>query len=157
MKNFAITADFYRLFETVRIPFVVTDSDLNIIYANKYAQESLPFILEIGNRLEIDDFLENEDTSKLENVVSECKEQGESIGTLKEKETNRCFKVRAYYMRSGSGEIVFHFEDASQSRAIEDQYYDHLIDLYNQIENQEREIADLRAKIFPSGEFITKL
>ncbi len=157
MTNFAITSDFYRFFETVRIPFVVTDSDLNITYVNKFAQESLPLALETGKRLEIENFLQSEEPLNFENVVSECKNRGESIGTLKQKETDRYFKVKAYYMRGGSGEIVFHFEDISQSRVLEDQYYDHLIDLYNQIETQEREIANLKAKIFRSREPITKL
>ncbi|MFZ1082526.1 MAG: hypothetical protein WAO19_11450 [Candidatus Kryptoniota bacterium] len=152
MTNFAITSDFYRFFETVRIPFVVTDSDLNIVYANKFAHEALPIILDIGKRLEIENFLQSEDSMKFENVVSECKNRGESIGTLKQKETDKYFKVKAYYMRGDSDEIVFHFEDVSQSRVLEDKYYDHLIDLYNQIETQEREIANLRAKYYVRGD-----
>lgn len=157
MTNFAITSDFYRLFETVRIPLVVTSSDLDIVYANRYAHESLPLILETGKRLEIENLLQSEDSLEFENVVSECKNRGESISTLKQKETDKYFKVKAYYLRGDNCEIVFHFEDVSQSRVLEEQYYDHLTDLYNQVETQEREIAILRARVIRLNDYATKL
>jgi len=156
MTNFAITSDFYRLFETVRIPLVVTTSGLNIIYVNRSAHELLPLSLEAGKRLEIENFLQSEDTLEFEKVVNECKDRGESISTLKQRETEKYFKVKAYYLNGGGGEIVFHFEDVSQSRVLEEQYYVHLTDLYNQIETQESEISNLRARVIRLNEFVTK-
>ena len=154
--NFGITSDFYRLFETVRIPLVVTASNLEVVYANKFAHESLPLTLETGKRLEIENFLQSEDSLEFENVVMECKNRGESIGTLKQKETDKYYKVKAYYLHGDVGEIVFHFEDVSRSRVLEEQYYDHLTDLYNQIESQEREIANLRARVIRLNDFVVK-
>jgi len=156
MTNFAITSDFYRLFETIRIPLVVTASNLEIIYANKFAHQSLPISLEIGKKLEIENFLQSEDSLEFENVVIECKNRGESISTLKQKESDKYFKVKAYYLPGDGGAIVFQFEDVSQSRVLEEQYYDHLTDLYNQIESQEREIANLRARVIRLNDFATK-
>lgn len=151
MANFTITSDFYRLFETVRIPLVVTDCDLNLIYANPYARGILPWSLEIGKRLNVEDFLLPEDSSVFDAVVSECRVQGEGIGTLKQKDMDKYFKVKAYYLKGERTEIIFHFDDVSQVRVLETQFYDHLVDLYNQLESKEREIAVLKSSAVRSG------
>ena len=156
MANFTFTADFYRLFETVRIPFVVTDGDLNLVYANQYACEVLPLALDIGKRLNVEDFLQSEDSSAFDAVVDECKEQGEGIGTLKQKGIDKYFKVKAYYLKGESDEIVFHFDDISQVRVLETQFYDHLVDLYNELETKEREIATLKSSVLRSRELSHK-
>ncbi len=157
MINFTITSDFYRLFETVRIPFVVTDCDLTLIYANQFAHEVLPMKLESGKRLNVEDFLQSEDSTAFDTVVNECKEQGEGIGTLKQKNIDKYFKVKAYYLKGVNSEIIFHFDDVSQARVLETQFYDHLVDLYNQLETKEREIATLKSSVLHSKELSHKL
>ena len=157
MANFTITSDFYRLFETVRIPFVITDCDLNLLFANQYAREILPWTLEIGKRLDIEEFLQPEDSTVFDTVVNECKEQGEGIGTLKQKGIDKYFRVKAYYLKGNNSEIIFHFDDVSQVRVLETQFYDHLVDLYNQLETKEREIAVLKSSVLRSKEFSRKL
>ncbi len=152
MANFTITSDFHRLFETVRIPFVVTDSELSLIYANPYAHQTLPLDLETGKRLNIEDFMQLEDSTPFDAVVSECKEQGEGIGTLKQRGTDRYFRVKAYYLKGTNCEIIFHFDDVSQVRVLENQFYDQLVDLYNQLETKEREIASLKSSVLQSKE-----
>ena len=156
MANFTFTADFYRLFETVRIPFVVTDCDLNLVYANQYAHEVLPLILENGRRINVEDFLQPEDSTAFDAVVNECKEQGEGIGTLKQRGIDKYFKVKAYFLRGENSEIVFHFDDISQVRVLETQFYDHLVDLYNELETKEREIANLKSSVLRSKELTPK-
>lgn len=156
MANFTITADFHRLFETVRIPFVITDCDLNVLCANQYAREILPWTLEIGKRLNVEEFLQPEDSTVFDAVVSECKEQGEGIGTLKQKDIDKYFRVKAYYLRGKNSEIIFHFDDVSQVRVLETQFYDHLVDLYNQLETKEREIAVLKSSVLRSKELSRK-
>jgi PAS domain-containing protein len=157
MANFSFTADFYRLFETVRIPFVVTDCDLNLIYANQFAQEVLPLPLDVGKKLNVEDFLQPEDSTAFDAVVSECKEQGEGIGTLKQKGIDKYFKVKAYYLKGENSEIIFHFDDISQVRVLETQFYDHLVDLYNELETKEREIATLKSSVLRSRDLTHKL
>ncbi len=156
MANFTITADFYRLFETVRIPFVITDCDLNLLYSNQYAREILPWTLEMGKRLNVEEFLQPEDSTVFDTVVNECKEQGEGIGTLKQKGIDKYFRVKAYYLRGKNSEIIFHFDDVSQVRVLETQFYDHLVDLYNQLETKEREIALLKSSVLRSKELSRK-
>jgi len=157
VANFTITADFYRLFETVKIPFVVTDCDLSLVYANQFAHEALPMTLEIGKRLNIEEFLQAEDSSAFDAVVDECKKQGEGIGTLKQRDVDKYFKVKAYYLRGPDSEIVFHFDDVSQVRVLETQFYEHLVDLYNQLETKEREISTLKSKVLQSKEMSRKI
>ncbi len=140
-----MTSDFFSVFETVRIPFVLTDPDLLLIYANRFAKEVLPLRLESGKKLEVDSFLQHEDSIAFENMVSECLENGESMGTLKQNGMDKYYKVKAYFLKGRDGEIVLHFEDVSQSRILENQLYEHLVDLYSQLETQEREISDLKA------------
>lgn len=156
VANFTITSDFYRLFETVRIPLVVTDCELTLIYANQFAHEVLPLKLESGKRLDVEEFLQPEDSTGFDTVVSECKEQGEGIGTLKQKDIDKYFKVKAYYLQGTSSEIIFHFDDVSQVRVLESQFYDHLVDLYNQLETKEREITRLKSRVFQSKELSTE-
>jgi len=156
VANFTITSDFYRLFETVKIPFVITDCDLNLIYSNQYARALLPWTLEIGKRLNVDEFLQSEDSSVFDDVVNECKEQGEGIGTLKQKDIDKYFRVKAYYLKGENGEIIFHFDDVSQARVLETQFYDHLVDLYNQLETKEHEIAVLKSSVLRSKELSSK-
>jgi PAS domain-containing protein len=157
VANFIITSDFYRLFETVRIPFVITDCDLTLIYANQYAREILPWTLEIGKRLNIEDYLQPEDSSAFDAVINECKVQGEGICTLKQKDIDKYYRVKAYYLKGERTEIIFHFDDVSQVRVLETQFYDHLVDLYNQLETKEREIAVLKSSVLRSKELSRKL
>lgn len=145
-----MTSDFYGVFETVRIPFVLTDSNLSLIYANRFAREVLPLRLEKGKRLEVESFLQHEDSIAFGQLVSECKLHGEGICTVKQKGIDKYYKVKAYNLQNLNGELVFHFEDVSQSRILEDQLYEHLVDLYSQLEAQEREIADLKAILMRS-------
>lgn len=156
VANFTITADFHRLFETVRIPFVVTDCDLNLIYSNQFAREVLPLTLEIGKRLDVEEFLQPEDSTAFDIVVNECKEQGEGIGTLKQKDDDKYFRVKAYYLKGTNSEIIFHFDDVSQVRVLESQFYDQLVDLYDQLETKEREIATLKSSVLHSKELSHK-
>ncbi len=147
-----MTYDFFKVFTRVRIPLLITDSNLNLIYANASACETLPFELNLGERVEVDDFLRHEDSLDFENMVAECKMQGESVGTLKAEGIERYFRVRTYYMNGDENEerIIIQFEDITQSRILEDQMYEHLIDLYNQVEAQSREITELRARALRS-------
>ncbi len=152
MEESLVTSDFLKVFETVRIPFVLADSNLLLIYANRFSREVLPMRLEKGKRLEIDGFLQHEDSIAFERMVSDCKQNGESIGTLKQKGIDKYYKVKAYHLENRDSEIVLQFEDVSQSRILENQLYEHLVDLYSQLENQEREIADLKAILLRSRE-----
>ncbi len=152
MEQSLVTSDFLKVFETVRIPFVLIDSNLLLIYANRFAREVLPLRLEKGRKLEIDGFLQHEDSIAFERMVSDCKRNGESIGTLKQKGFDKYYKVKAYYLENRDSGIVLHFEDVSQSRILENQLYEHLVDLYSQLENQEREIVDLKAILLRSRE-----
>jgi hypothetical protein len=136
---------------------VITDCDLNLLFANQYAREILPWTLEIGKRLDIEEFLQPEDSTVFDTVVNECKEQGEGIGTLKQKGIDKYFRVKAYYLKGNNSEIIFHFDDVSQVRVLETQFYDHLVDLYNQLETKEREIAVLKSSVLRSKEFSRKL
>jgi nitrogen-specific signal transduction histidine kinase len=153
MEEYITTSDFFKVFETVRIPLVITDSALALVYANPFAREVLPLKLEKGMRLEIDSFLQHEDSIAFERMVTECVHRGESLGTLKQKGFDKYYKVKAYFLKNRGTEIVFHFEDVSQSRILENQLYEHLVDLYSQLETQEREIADLKAIILRSKEY----
>ncbi len=148
-----MTSDFFRVFETVRIPLVITDSNLLLVYANPFAREVLPLRLERGRKLEVDGFLQHEDSIAFEHMVGECRERGESLGTLKQRGIDKYYKVKAYCLKNRDGEMVFHFEDVSQSRILENQLYEHLVDLYSQLETQEREIADLKAILLRSREY----
>ena len=136
---------------------MITDCDLNLLFANQYAREILPWTLEIGKRLDIEEFLQPEDSTVFDTVVNECKEQGEGIGTLKQKGIDKYFRVKAYYLKGNNSEIIFHFDDVSQVRVLETQFYDHLVDLYNQLETKEREIAVLKSSVLRSKEFSRKL
>ncbi len=142
----------YGIFEAIGIPFVLTDSSLTLIYANPVAKELLPLRFETGRVLQVDSLLQHEDSMTFENLVADCIENGESIGTLKQKGVEKYFKVKAFCLKEGKSGIAFHFEDISQSRILENELYEHLIDLYSQIESQEREIADLKAILFRSRE-----
>ena len=135
MEESLVRSDFLKVFETVRIPFVLTDSNLLLIYANRFSREVLPLRLEKGKKLEIDGFLQHEDSIAFERMVYDCKQNGESIGTLKQKGIDKYYKVKAYYLENRDSEIVLQFEDVSQSRILE---------------NQEREIADLKAILLHS-------
>lgn len=150
MAEQTLFSDCYRVFETVRIPLVLTDSDLVLIYANQFAREALPIRLERGKKMEPEEFLQSEDSAAFERIVSECLSRGESARTLKQRGTEKYFKVKAYYLNDVRGEIVFHFEDVSQSRILENQLYEHLVDLYSKLETQEKEITDLRAILLRS-------
>lgn len=147
-----MTSDFFRVFETVRIPLVITDSKLLLIYANRFALEVLPLRFEKGTKLEVESFLQHEDSIAFDNMIAECRERGESLGTVKQRGIDKYYRVKAYNLRNRDSEIVFHFEDVSQSRILEDQLYEHLVDLYSQLETQEREIADLKAILLRSSE-----
>ena len=147
--NFA-SYDLHKVFETVKIALILTDRDLNLLYANRFAKENFPQTFESGKKLSVRDFLQHEDLLAFENMVAECKEQGESISTFKHKGADKYFKVKAYYLKNDSNKIVFQFEDVSQLRILENQLYEHLIDMYNQLEAQEREIVHLRATILRS-------
>lgn len=156
MADYIITSDFRKVFDTVQIALVLTDCDLNLIHVNRFARASLPLNLEPGKRLEVGAFLQSEDSVAFEKMLSECRENGESISILKEKGVDKYYKVKAYHLKNKNGEIVFHFEDVSQSRILENQLYDHLIDLYNQLETQEREITNLRAVTLRSKDVGTR-
>jgi nitrogen-specific signal transduction histidine kinase len=150
MAEETLFSDCYRVFETVRIPFVLTDDELLLIYANQCAREALPIRLERGKKVELENLLQSEDSAAIERMVSECLSRGESSRTLKQRGTEKYFKVKAYNLNDTRGEIVFHFEDVSQSRILENQLYEHLVDLYSKLETQEREITDLRAILMRS-------
>ena len=136
-----------RLFEQIRVPFVIVDPNFVLVLANRFAREVLPFDLQEGEVLNVDRLLQHEDSADFNKLITECRERGESVGTVKEKIAEKYYKVRAYSLENKNGEIALQFEDISQSRNLEDQFYEHLVDLYNQLETQEREIATLRAKI----------
>lgn len=140
-------SDFYSVFETVRIPLVITDSNLVLVHANHFAKQVLPLRLEKDKRLEIDDFLQHEDSVSFERIVSECRKRGESGGTVKQREADKYFKLKVYKVKGSDCQMIFHFEDISHSRILEDQLYEHLVDLYGQLETQEKEITDLRAML----------
>ncbi len=150
MAEQTLFSDCYRVFETVRIPFVLTDTNLVLIYANQFAREVLPVRLERGKKLELEEFLQSEDSVAFDRIVSDCLSRGESARTLKQRGTEKYFKVRAYNLNDARGEIVFHFEDVSQSRILENQLYEHLVDLYGKLETQEKEITDLKAILLRS-------
>jgi len=135
---------------------VITDCNLNLLFANQYAREVLPWTLEIGKQLNVEEFLQPEDSTVFDTVVNECKEQGEGIGTLKQKGIDKYFRVKAYYLKGKNSEIIFHFDDVSQVRVLETQFYDHLVDLYNQLETKEREIAVLKSSVLRSKELSRK-
>ncbi len=147
MAEHNFTSEIIRVFETIRIPFVLTDSRLKLIYANQFAREALPLRLERGRKLDVENFLQREDSTEFESMMEECLREGESTRTLKQRGIDKYFKVRAYCMCDSSDALVFHFEDVSQSRIMEDQLYEHLVDLYSQLETRERELTDLRATI----------
>ena len=145
MEHNGLTSDFHKIVETVRIPLVITTPDLDIVYANDFSREVLPLGLEDGKKLKIEEFFQHEDLAAFLQVVSECKRRGESVCTIKQKGAAKYYKVEVYNLRNQNGEMVFRFEDVSQSRILEDEFYEHLVDLYSQLETQEREIADLKA------------
>jgi len=150
MAEYVITSDFLRIFETVRIAFVLTDSEMNLLYANRYAREVLPLSLKLGKKLDVESFLQNEDSMAFGSLFEECRKQGESTGIFKQREADKYYKIKAYSLMNKEEEIVFHFEDVSQSRILENQLYEHLLDLYSQLETREREIANLRAGMLRS-------
>ncbi|HEY9165253.1 MAG TPA: hypothetical protein VIS48_03730 [Candidatus Kryptonia bacterium] len=152
MADYVITSDFLRIFETVKISFVLTDSEMNLLYANRYARETLPLNLKLGKKLDVESFLQNEDSMAFESLINECRKQGESTGIFKQRQADKYYKVKAYSLRNKEEEIVFHFEDVSQSRILENQLYEHLLDLYSQLEMREREIANLRAGMLRTRE-----
>lgn len=145
MEHDDLISDFRKIFETVRIPLVITGSDLDIIYANDFSREVLPLGLDGGQKLKVEDFVQHEDLAVFDQLVLECKRRGESVCTVKQKGSAKYYKVKVYNLRGRKEEMVFHFEDVSQSRILEDEFYEHLVDLYSQLETQEREIADLKA------------
>lgn len=140
-----VVFDFQRIFEALRIPLILTAPDMAVICANHFSREVLPFEIEQGKTLQVENFLQHEDSAVFEKMISECNLHGESVCTVKQKGTDKYYKVKAYRLKHRMGQLVLQFEDVSQSRLLEDQFYDHLVDLYSQLETQEREIADLRA------------
>jgi len=149
--------DFCKVFEAVRIPLVVADYDLNLISANQFASEVLPFALERGKKINIEDFLQPEDASTLDDILNECKEKGQGTGALKQKNLDKYFRVKVYDLKGPNGHLVFQFEDVSHIRNLEDQFYDHLVDLYNQLEAKEREIVHLKSRVQLSEKLRDKL
>jgi hypothetical protein len=145
MTNLARVVDFCRLFEAVKIPLVVTDCDLNLICANQFAGEILPLTLETGKPLDVEDLLQPEDESTFDDIVNESREKGQGTGTLKQKNMEKYFRVKVYHLKEVNGCMVFQFDDVSHVRDLENQFYDHLVDLYNQLEAKEREIVHLRS------------
>lgn len=152
MAEHNLISDFHRVFETVRIPFILTRLDLTLIYANQFAREALPLRLEKGKRLDLDEFLQREDSSQFAKMVEECVNERESARTVKQRGVDKYFKVKAYCLCESSDELVFHFEDVSQSMILEDQLYEHMVDLYSQLETQARELTDLRATMMRTQE-----
>ncbi|MCL4539867.1 MAG: hypothetical protein M1378_09795 [Bacteroidetes bacterium] len=145
-----ITFDSFKVLQKVKVPLLITDSDLTLIYANEYAVETLPLILRPGEKIEVDEFLQHEDSPGFDHMASECKIQGGSVGTLKQRGVEKYYRVVAYQMNGDEGGIVFQFDDISQLRILENHMYEHLIDLYNQLEALQREITELRARALRS-------
>lgn len=127
------------------MPLILTGPNLVVTYANRFSRDVLPITLEHGERLQVEGFLQCEDSATFQRVVSECKLRGESVCTVKQKGIAKYYKVRAYKLKHCKGQLVFQFEDISGLRFLEDQFYDHLVDLYSQLETKEREITDLKA------------
>ncbi len=150
MANKNITFDSFKVLQKVKLPLLITDSDLTLIYANESAVEMLPFSLRPGERVEVDNYLQHEDSLDFEHMLQECKSQGGSVGTLKQRDAEKYYRVIAQHLKDDEGEILFQFEDISQSRILENHMYEHLIDLYNQLEALQREITDLRARALRS-------
>ncbi len=147
MDSNEIISDFQRICEDLRVPLILTGPNLVITYANQASRDVLPITLEYGKRLQVEGFLEGEDSGTFQRVVSECRLRGESVCTVKQKGTARFYRVRAYKLKHCKRQMVFQLEDISGLRFLEDQFYDHLVDLYSQLETKEREITDLRATL----------